>query len=198
VEPELVAGRECGSCNVCCVALTIDDPALQKPQGYRCKNARRDNSCAIYETRPRTCRTFFCGWRMLKWVRAPLRPDTSGVLVRLHKEISKSTGAETLGIAITLLTGAALKADGLAETVSAGVAANVPVYLQLPGPPGYTSSSARINEALADAVAFKDKAAVLDILRMARARGRSGDRVPIVLKGQASGAKPPGASTGGG
>jgi hypothetical protein len=114
------------------------------------------------------------------------------VLVRLHKEIAKSTGAETMGIAVTLLTGAALKADGLAETVSAGVAANVPVYLQLPGPPGYTSSSARINEVLADAVAFKDKAAVLDILRMARARGRSGDRVPIVLKDQPSGATPPG------
>lgn len=36
---DTIPGRECGECNVCCVALTIDDPALQKVQGYRCKNS---------------------------------------------------------------------------------------------------------------------------------------------------------------
>ena len=56
---QLVAGRECGTCNVCCVALTIEDPALTKVQGYRCPNTRPDNLCGIYETRPDTCRTFF-------------------------------------------------------------------------------------------------------------------------------------------
>ena len=91
--PDLVAGRECGTCNVCCVALTIDDPALRKAQGYRCRNATRDNGCTIYEDRPGTCRAFFCGWRRLKWVREPLRPDRSGVLVRLHFEVSQATGA---------------------------------------------------------------------------------------------------------
>ena len=35
---QVIEGRECGSCTVCCVALTIDDPALQKVQGYRCPN----------------------------------------------------------------------------------------------------------------------------------------------------------------
>ncbi|MGH7041274.1 MAG: hypothetical protein ACREFY_03975, partial [Acetobacteraceae bacterium] len=77
-DPELVPGRTCGSCNVCCIALTIDDPELQKVQGYRCRNARRDNSCAIYATRPQTCRAFHGGWRLLKWVREPLRPDRAG------------------------------------------------------------------------------------------------------------------------
>jgi hypothetical protein len=181
-EPELVAGRSCGSCNVCCVALTIDEPALQKLQGYRCRNANPDNSCAIYETRPQTCRTFHCGWRRLKWVRETLRPDRSGVLVRLHNEVSKATGATRLGVAFTLLTNAALKAEGLAESVAAAVAADIPVYLHLPGPPGYTSSQARINEALIDAVHAKDKPAILQILRQARAMGRGGKRVPIVLK----------------
>jgi len=36
--PVLVPNRECGDCNVCCAALTIDDPALQKPPGFRCRN----------------------------------------------------------------------------------------------------------------------------------------------------------------
>jgi hypothetical protein len=180
----LVPGRECGACNVCCYALTIDDPELLKPQGYRCKNSRPDKSCAIYESRPQTCRRFYCGWRRLKWVRDGLRPDLSGVLIRLHGEMSAATGASTLGIAVTLLTEAALKAPGLAETVAAAVAARVPVYMNVPGPPGYTASQARINEVLEAAVAAADKAGVLDILRRARSKGRAGKHVPINLRRQ--------------
>ena len=180
-DSELVSGRTCGSCNVCCVALTIDDPALQKLQGYRCRHTLPDKSCSIYETRPDTCRTFFCGWRRLKWVRETLRPDISGVLVRLHHEKSALTGTKRLGIMITLLTDAALRAEGLAETVAAAVSADIPVYLHVPGPPGHTAAEARINEVLADAVFTRDKAAVLQILRRARAKGRSGKHQPIVL-----------------
>ena len=43
MDTPLVPGRECGTCNVCCVALTINEPALQKAQGYRCRNAQPDN-----------------------------------------------------------------------------------------------------------------------------------------------------------
>jgi hypothetical protein len=182
---ELVAGRECGTCNVCCVALTIEDPKLTKLQGYRCKNTRPDNLCGIYETRPDTCRTFFCGWRRLKWVREGMRPDQSGVLVRLHGAISEQDGSRQLGVMITLLTAAALKAEGLAETVGAAVAARVPVYLHIPGPPGYTASTARINDALIDAVLARDKKGVLEILRTARTMGLRGEHVPIVLAPQA-------------
>jgi hypothetical protein len=186
MEGEVIPGRECGACNVCCVALTIDDPELQKVQGYRCKNALPDNSCAIYPTRPRTCRGFNCGWRLLKWVKPTLRPDRSGVLVRLHHD-----GAEEFGIIVTLLNRGALNAEGLAETVAAAVAAGLPVYLHIPGPPGYTSAQARIDGALADAVATRDKAAVLEVLRQARKQGRAGKYVPIRLK-HGGAAVPPG------
>lgn len=179
--PELIAGRSCGTCNVCCVALTIDDPALQKVQGYRCRNARPDNGCSIYDTRPHTCLTFFCGWRRLKWVRETMRPDRSGVLIRLHNEVSATDGTRRVGIIVTLLNRAALKAEGLAETVAAAVAANAPVYLHIPGPPGHTSGQARINEALEGPVFARDKAAVLDVLRQARRQGRAGPRDRIVL-----------------
>jgi hypothetical protein len=181
MQTHLVPGRECGSCKVCCVALTIDDPELQKAQGHRCRNARRDNSCAIYETRPNTCRTFFCGWRLLKWIREPMRPDASGVLVRMHRQISPETGEERPGVIFMLLTKAALKAEGLAESVAAAVAANVPVYLNVPGPPGYTSSMAQINEVLQHAVLTKDKAGVLEVLRRARSQGEKGERARIVF-----------------
>jgi hypothetical protein len=186
---ELVPGRDCGPCNVCCVALTIDDPELQKLQGYRCRHTTPDHGCAVYATRPQTCRTFHCGWRRLKWVRQTLRPDISGVLVRLHYEVSKS-GARHLGVIFSLLTNASLKAEGLAESVAAAVAAGIPVHLHVPGPPGHTAGQARINEVLQDAVRAKDKAAVLRILRQARAHGRHGDHRPIVLARRADGGAP--------
>jgi len=186
-DPHLVVGRTCGSCNVCCVELTIEDPELQKVQGYRCPHAQRDNSCGIYPTRPHTCRTFYCGWRRLKWIREPLRPDRSGVLVRLHGFISKTDGTKHLGVEFTLLNAAALKAEGLAESVAAAVAGGVPVYLCIPGRPGYTYAQVRIDGVLGDAVHGKDKAAVLRILREVRTKGRHGERQRIVLGGGAHG-----------
>ncbi len=183
-ELPLVPGRTCGTCDVCCVALTIKEPELQKPQGYRCHNLVPGTGCGIYETRPKTCREFYCGWRRLKWIRETLRPDTSGVLVRLQYEGSAADNTRRLGVAFTLLNSSALKAEGLAESVSAAVAANVPVYLHVPGPPGFTASQARINDVLTHAVATKDKAAVLQVLRQARARGRAGKHQPIRLERQ--------------
>ena len=180
MERELVPGRTCGTCNACCISLTIDDPELQKPQGYRCRNARRDASCAIYESRPQTCRSFFCGWRQLKWVHESLRPDVSHVLVRLRRSIGRD-GVRQVGVAFMLLDRAALKAEGLAESVAAGVAAGIPVYLNVPGPPGYTSAIAQINDVLAGAVLTKDRAGLLDVLRQAVAKAKSGKFVPIVM-----------------
>jgi hypothetical protein len=187
---ELVADRTCGTCNVCCVVLTIDDPELQKPQGHRCRHANRDNSCGIYTTRPQTCRTFHCGWRYLKWIREPLRPDQSDVLVRLRGEISKVDGTRHLGVEFMLLSAAALKADGLAESVAAAIAANVPVFLAIPGRPGYTAAQVRINEVLYDAVCTSDKKAVLKILGELRAKGLNGDRRRIVLSPRTPDATP--------
>lgn len=181
VGTRLVEGRSCDGCNVCCVALTINDGALRKPQGVRCPNAQRDNGCAIYDSRPGTCRDFFCGWRLLRWVRGELRPDRSGVLIRLHIDTA-TDGRQTPGIVVTLLTAKAVEAEGLAETVAAAVAADAPVYLNVPGPPGFTSSQARMNDALRGPVLARDKAAVLEVLRHGRAMGRKGARQRIVLK----------------
>lgn len=177
----LVAHRSCGDCNVCCVALTIDDPEMQKLQGYRCKNTLPNRGCAIYDARPNTCREFHCGWRKLKWVREPLRPDKSGVLVRLHYSVAEPGQPPVLGVVFTFLTNNALKAEGLAESVAAAVAAGIPVHVNIPGPPGYTSGQARIDEVLTLAVMTKDKKGILDILRQARVQGKAGNFKPIVL-----------------
>jgi hypothetical protein len=181
VEPELVATRSCGECNVCCVALAIDDPELQKLEGHPCRNAQRDHGCAIYATRPQACRAFYCGWRRLKWIRETLRPDKSGVLVRLHVVVTAETGDQHWGVIFSLLNAASLKADGLAESVAAGIGAGIPVYVHVPGPPGHTGCHVRINEALHDAVLTRDKAAVLQTLRRVRNMARTMPHEPVTL-----------------
>lgn len=178
----LVADRACGECNVCCVDLTVDEPTLRKAQGIRCPNARLDNSCAVYEQRPGTCRSFFCGWRMLKWIRPNLRPDTSGVLVNL-REAGRPGENAGMGVVFTLLRQEALKAEGLAETVAAAVVSGAPVWIRIPGPPGYTSAGAKIDELLRPAVLTRDKAAVLALLRRCWREGRKGDFEKIKLSG---------------
>ena len=181
MEQDLVPGRSCGTCNVCCIALTIDEPTLRKPQGFRCRNAQPDNSCAIYDARPPTCRSFFCGWRLFEWVPEALRPDRSGVLLREYQPTSKKPGARKPGLAILPLPNAVLNADALFDTIVAGVAAGVPIYLEVLGPPGYTSVTVRINEAVARAVSARDKSAIFTFLRDAFAQAGRVRRSLVVL-----------------
>ncbi len=179
-EMQLVPGRSCGTCNVCCVALTINEPPLlQKVQGIRCKNLQADHLCAIYDTRPDTCRTFFCGFRYLKWVKDTLRPDMSDVLVRMQQEKPGSAYTAKIGVVFMLLSPAALKAEGLLESIAAGVMGDVAVYLSIPGPPGQTASIALVNDVLRHAVITRDKPGMLKLLRQAYAAGRVGKREAV-------------------
>ncbi len=178
--PPLVPGRACGPCNVCCVALTIEDPRLRKVQGVRCANALPDNRCGIYRSRPGACRRFECGWRQLKWVRDSLRPDLSGVLIRVDRLLVG--GAPVQSVVFTLLSDAALIADGIAEALATAVMSGRPVFLEVVGAPGFTYGMARVDGALAAAVQFRDRGAVLALVSRAWTEGRaaSGRAVPIV------------------
>lgn len=178
----LVPGRECGPCGVCCSALTIDEPELQKPQGVRCGNLRGEGGCAIYAARPGVCREFHCGWRRLKWVKESLRPDRSDVLIRLEWGAAEKGGGMQRGIGLGLLSEKALKADGLAETVAAAIAAELPVKLYVPGPPGFTTTSARINEYLVGPVKARNRKEVLAVLRRLRDSALRGAFRPVVMK----------------
>jgi hypothetical protein len=163
------------------VALTIDEPTLRKPQGLRCRNAQPDNSCAIYEARPPTCQTFFCGWRLLQWVPESLRPDRSGVLLRKHPPSSKEIGPRKAGLAITPLPDTVVNADGIFETIVAAVDAGVTLYLEVPGQPGFTAVMVQINERVARAVAARDKPAILAFLRDALIQAGKVRRSLVVL-----------------
>ena len=72
------AARECGSCTLCCKIMSVWE--IEKPNGVLCKHVRNHQSCAIYETRPQSCRTFNCLW--LRGVGTDaMRPDRSRVVM---------------------------------------------------------------------------------------------------------------------
>jgi hypothetical protein len=59
-ESPILAGRECGSCTLCCKLLRIEE--LAKPQGEWCEHCAVGTGCRIYDERPQACRGFFCAW----------------------------------------------------------------------------------------------------------------------------------------
>ena len=98
----LVPGRTCGDCIACCVALKIDDPELSKPADQLCANCT-GSGCAIYETRPRTCRDWHCLWRRMP-LADDLRPDISGVMIALDRVAKPVSPFEHVYIVIRALT----------------------------------------------------------------------------------------------
>jgi hypothetical protein len=78
---DLVAGRACGACTVCCVALGIDTSQIQKRTGSLCRHCA-GGGCAIYEARPNTCRDFYCAWMTTEALGPDWRPDLSGVFLQ--------------------------------------------------------------------------------------------------------------------
>ena len=168
--PPPVEGRDCGNCNVCCVIFAINDPALTKPQGVRCPNSLPDNRCGIHDHRPQTCRDFLCGWRLLRWVHPGLRPDLSGVMIRVMPE--DIDGNRRLCMRVTFLTDAALEADGAAEAVAAAVAGNVPVFLHVQAEDGHPHVTTRVDEVLAQSVRERNRPELVSLLRTIQGHAR--------------------------
>jgi hypothetical protein len=59
-EPELVPGRSCGTCSLCCKVYSIKE--IEKPAGRWCVHRARGLGCSIHASRPRSCSDFFCSW----------------------------------------------------------------------------------------------------------------------------------------
>jgi hypothetical protein len=180
----LVAGRVCGSCNVCCVVPKIDEPALQKLPGCRCPNAVGDGSCAIYEQRPRTCRDFYCGWRLADWIDERLRPDQSGIFIRLTGDKTLAAGKHPFAMMVTVLRSDRFNAPGVVETLLTAINAEIATYLIVPGPPSYTSFRIPLNRLLRVAAAGNEKPAVVSFLGelYARTQTRMSETRPVILR----------------
>jgi hypothetical protein len=140
----LVPGRECAECTVCCTVPTIDKPELQKPAGATCRHCNK--GCDIYETRPGVCRTFFCGWRQLEIFGDDWRPDKCGVYAELETDIPDHL-VSSIGISLTLIANPlkTVRQPWFVDFVVTGIRGGVPLFLALPGPTGYKGAKVSLN-----------------------------------------------------
>jgi hypothetical protein len=155
----LVLGRECGDCTVCCTAMAIDKPEIQKEAGVTCRHCTA-KGCAIYDTRPSLCRDYHCGWRQLSVLDESWRPDRSGVFVELEPHEGKT--------AISLvLVGNPLKTvrqGWFIDFIATGVNGHQPLTLGIPGPPGCQGASLMLNTDEMRHAARTSRAAVKAVL----------------------------------
>lgn len=79
--------RTCGDCAMCC--KLPDVPELNKKGGEWCPNCVNYKGCGIYDTRPQTCRTFFCVYVMDELVREEWNPMKSKMVLAFRTGLQK-------------------------------------------------------------------------------------------------------------
>lgn len=136
---DLVPGRVCGDCTVCCTAMAVDQPDFQKQAGVPCRHC--EAGCAIYDSRPALCRDYYCGWRQLPILDDSWRPDRSGIFVEVEV-IDEETALSLVLIGNPLRI---VRQAWFQDFVITGVRGGVPLHLGIPGPIGFQGASVILN-----------------------------------------------------
>jgi len=68
---------------MCCKVPHIEE--FNKPAGVWCEHAARGKGCAIYETRPGSCRAFYCSWMQDASLGPEWKPDKAKFVVYLQR-----------------------------------------------------------------------------------------------------------------
>jgi hypothetical protein len=142
----LVPNRDCGACTVCCRDLAIEE--LKKAPGIVCVHCVAAQGCGIHETRPKSCRDWFCGWRQMAQLDDTWRPDRSEILI-MGPVQEIPAGYPRNGLTFELV--GSLERIGwppLVQAVRALIANNIPVFLSVRGEPGYVSGSVFLTDEL--------------------------------------------------
>ncbi len=181
-QTRLVPGRECGDCKVCCVALPIDTPEIQKLSGAACRHCVA-GGCAVYQTRPPVCRSYFCAWRRAAEVPQDWRPDLAGILTEIER--NNPAPFAPIGYHLTLLGDPMeiIARRDLTDFLVAQVSSNVAVFMGLPGPRGHQGVRQRINTPeFVDALRTGSRAKIKIVLEDMVRRMQAHDYVPVVIK----------------
>lgn len=98
-QDELVAGRSCEGCTMCCKLLWIE--VLDKPRAVWCGHCDKKRGCKIYDERPLVCRSFFCGWRRIADLDERWKPSSAKFLINYeaaHKRIALHVDPDRFGV----------------------------------------------------------------------------------------------------
>jgi hypothetical protein len=76
---DIVPGRSCAGCTLCCKVLGI--PELTKPRGIVCGYCAWGTGCRIYERRPGACADFDCSYLLSPALGEEWKPITSHLVL---------------------------------------------------------------------------------------------------------------------
>ncbi len=77
--PDVVSGRSCENCTLCCKVLGI--PELAKPRGAVCTHCDWGTGCTIYARRPKACSDFDCSYLLSPSLGEEWKPTTSHLVL---------------------------------------------------------------------------------------------------------------------
>lgn len=142
----LISGRDCGGCTVCCTVMTINKPEIQKESGIPCRHCKQ-TGCAIYDSRPPVCRSWYCAWRTVDIFDADWRPDKSGVMPYVETEGIAADFDLSTGIGLMLIDNPlkTVRQKWFQDFVMTGIMNSVPLFLSLPGPRGHQAVTTSLN-----------------------------------------------------
>lgn len=72
--------NECGECKLCCKLLGVPEVTMPNEWCPNCNVKGTGKGCTIYDTRPKQCRDFECGW-LANQGDPELRPDRIHIVV---------------------------------------------------------------------------------------------------------------------
>jgi hypothetical protein len=139
---DLVPGRQCGDCKICCIVPPIDEPEMQKQTNAMCRH-RLTGGCDIYETRPPACRTYFCGWRRLAFLDDDWRPDKSGVLIESGTPTTVGSGSIVLILVANPLK--TVREQRFLDFIRKGIDQKLAMFICLPGSRGKAKAALPLN-----------------------------------------------------
>jgi hypothetical protein len=81
--PDLVPGRTCKDCTLCCKLLEV--APLAKPRAVWCTHCDQKRGCGIYDDRPAACQSFYCGYRRLAHIDERWKPSKAKFLINYEQ-----------------------------------------------------------------------------------------------------------------
>lgn len=83
-DDDLVAGRSCADCTLCCKLLEVEP--LEKQRAVWCPHCDQKRGCKIYEARPEACRAFYCGYRRIPTLDERWKPSKAKLLINFESD----------------------------------------------------------------------------------------------------------------
>jgi hypothetical protein len=81
---DLVDGRSCADCTLCCKLLEV--ASLDKPRAVWCGHCDKKRGCKIYEERPPECGNFYCGYRRIAEIDDRWKPSKAKFLINYESD----------------------------------------------------------------------------------------------------------------